>query len=80
MSELLIAKGKIADLENQYKQYEMKADSLLIQIRELLNPVYDFMDLELEKTLILVKEFRDLQLKARNCLDQIAKIKNTYNL
>lgn len=80
MSELLIAKGKLADLNNQYRQYELKADALLVQLRELLNPFYEFMDLELERVLLLTKEFRDLQLKARESLACIDKIKRTYNL
>lgn len=80
MNELLVAKGRITELEEQYKQYELKANALMIQIRELLNPIYEFLDLQLDVILLLVKEFRDLQLKARECLEQIDRIKKTYNL
>ncbi|MEG8946612.1 hypothetical protein [Rosettibacter firmus] len=79
-NELLIAKGRLSELNERYKEYEMKADSLLIQIRELLNPFSDFLELDLEKVLMLVKEFRQLQLKARECSDKIYKIKETYNI
>ncbi|MFZ5986917.1 MAG: hypothetical protein ACOYWZ_07320 [Bacillota bacterium] len=79
-NELLIAKGRLAELQERYNQFEMKADSLLIQIRELLDPFSEFMDLDLERVLLLVKEFRSLQLNARECQDMIDKIKSTYNL
>ncbi|MEJ5352447.1 MAG: hypothetical protein WHS65_12735 [Melioribacteraceae bacterium] len=79
-NELLIAKGKLSDLQQQYEQMEMKAESMLIQLRELLNPFSEFLDLELDKILLMVKEFRDLQLKAREISNQIIKIKETYNL
>lgn len=79
-NELLIAKGKLAELETQYQNFELKAESLLIQIRELLNPFSEFVDLELDRVLLMAQEFRDLQLKARYCLQSISKIKDTYNL
>lgn len=79
-NELLIAKGKLSDLKQQYDTYEMKAEAMLIQLRELLNPYADFLDLELEKVLIMVKDFREIQLKAREISNQIIKIKEIYNL
>lgn len=79
-NELLLAKGKLADLEEQFNEFEMKAESLLIQIRELLNPFSEFLDLDINKILILVKEFRSLQLNARECSNMINRIKSTYNL
>lgn len=79
-NELLIAKGRYAELNERYKEIEMKAESLLIQLREILNPFSDFLDIDLEKALLLAKEFRSLQLNARECLKQINKIKQTYNL
>lgn len=80
MSELLIAKGKLADLQKQYDEIDMKAESMFIQIRELLSPHTEFIELQLDKILILVKEFRDMQINARNLLHQINKIKSVYNL
>lgn len=79
-NELLIAKGQLAELKERYNEFEMKANYLMIQIRELLNPLKDFVDLELDKALLLVKEFRQLQLNARECLSMIDRIKQTYNL
>jgi hypothetical protein len=79
-NELLIAKGKLSDLKQQYDTYEMKAEAMLIQLRELLNPYADFLDLELEKVLIMVKDFREIQVKAREISKQIIKIKEIYNL
>lgn len=79
-NELLIAKGRLAELNERYKEFEMKAESLLIQLRELLNPFSEFLDIDLEKALLLTKEFRSLQLNARECLAQIDRIKETYNL
>jgi hypothetical protein len=79
-NELLLARGKIAELENHYKEFEMKAESLLIQLREILNPFSEFLDMDIERALVLVKEFRTLQLNARECQAMICKIKETYNL
>ena len=79
-NELLIAKGRLAEQEERCGQIEMKAESLLIQLREILNPYSKFIDLELEKALLLVKEFRELQLKARDSYNQINQIKQNYNL
>lgn len=79
-NELLIAKGKLSDLKQQYHTYEIKAEAMLIQLRELLNPYADFLDLELEKVLIMVKDFREIQLKAREISNQIIKIEEMYNL
>jgi len=79
-NELLIAKGKLSDLKQQYDTYEMKAEAMLIQLRELLNPYADFLDLELEKVLVMVKDFREIQLKAREISNQIIKIKEIYNI
>ncbi|MEP0860576.1 MAG: hypothetical protein HRF52_03960 [Ignavibacterium sp.] len=79
-NELLIAKGRLAELNERYKEFEMKAESLLIQLREILNPFSEFLDIDLEKALLLTKEFRSLQLNARECLAQIDRIKETYNL
>lgn len=79
-NELLIAKGRLSQLNEQYKEFNMKAESLLIQLRELLNPYSEFLELDLEKVLLLAKEFRLLQLNARDCQQMIHKIKTTYNL
>lgn len=79
-NELLIAKGRFAELNERYKEFEMKAESLLIQLREILNPFSEFLDIDLEKALLITKEFRSLQLNARECLAQIDRIKETYNL
>lgn len=79
-NELLLAKGRLAELQERYNEFEMKADSLLIQIRELLDPFSKFLDLDLGKALLMIKEFRTLQLNARECQDMIDKIKSTYNL
>lgn len=79
-NELLIAKGRLAELNESYNHLETRAEALLIQIRELLSPFSQFLDLDLEKVLLLAKEFRSLQLNARECLHMINKIKSTYNL
>lgn len=79
-NELLIAKARFAELNERYKEFEMKAESLLIQLREILNPFSEFLDIDLEKVLLLAKEFRTLQLNARECQTMIEKIKDTYNL
>jgi len=79
-NEIYIAKGRIADLKKQFEDYELRAESLRIQIRELLNPYDSFVDLQLDTILLLVREFRDLQLKARECFNQIERIKREYNL
>ncbi|AFH47801.1 Hypothetical protein IALB_0087 [Ignavibacterium album JCM 16511] len=79
-NELLIAKGRLSELNERYKEFEMKAESLLIQLREILNPLSDFLELDLERVLMMAKEFRVLQLNARECLFQIDRLKETYNL
>ncbi|QKJ99920.1 MAG: hypothetical protein HND40_10290 [Ignavibacteriota bacterium] len=79
-NELLIAKGRFAELNERYREFEMKAESLLIQLRELLNPFSDFLDLDFDRILLMAKEFRQLQLNARECLVQIERLKETYNL
>lgn len=79
-NELLIAKGRYAELNERYKEYEMKAESLLIQLREILDPFSEFLDIDIDKALILAREFRQLQLNVRECLVQIDKLKKTYNL
>lgn len=79
-NELLIAKGRLSELNERYKEFEMKAESLLIQLREILNPFSDFLDIDLERALMMVKEFRQLQLNARECLGQMERLKETYNL
>jgi hypothetical protein len=78
--ELLKAKGRLADLEKQYETINMKAEAYLIQIRELLDPFSEFLDLELEKTFVMVKDFRDLQIQARDITAKIAKIKDDWGL
>lgn len=80
MSELLIAKGKLVELEKQLKEIEIKSEFLFIRIRELLSPYYEFKEMEIDKILLLIKEFRQLQINYRNILLQIDKIKSTYNL
>lgn len=79
-NELLMAKGRLAELNERYKEFEMKAESLYIQLREILNPFLDFLALDLEKTLLIAKEFRQLQINARECLAHIDKLKRIYNL
>ncbi len=78
--ELLKAKGRLADLERQYDTINRKADAYLIQIRELLDPFSEFLDLELETTFIMVKDFRDLQIQARDISKKISKIKEDWGL
>lgn len=78
--ELLKAKGRLADLEKQYDTINRKAEAYLIQIRELLDPFSEFLDLELETTFIMVKDFRDLQIQARDILKKISKIKEDWGL
>lgn len=79
-NELLIAKGKVAELNQQYKDFELKAESLLIQLREILNPFSEFLDMDIERAMLLVREFRALQLNARDCQSALEKVKETYNL
>lgn len=79
-NEIYIAKGKLAELQKSYELIEMKADALLIQIRELLNPTVEFLDFNLDLAIELVKEFRSLQLQARNIREKINIIKENYNL
>jgi len=79
-NETYIAKGKLAELQKSYELIEMKADALLIQIRELLNPTVEFLDFNLDLAIELVKEFRSLQLQARNIQEKINTIKENYNL
>lgn len=79
-NELLIAKGRLAEQEELSRQLEMKAESILIQLREILNPYSKFLNLELERALLLIKEFRELQLKARDSDNMIKQIKQNYNL
>jgi hypothetical protein len=79
-NELLIAKGKLADLKKQYEDLERKADSLLIVIRELLSPATEFLDFRIDTILDMVKDFREMQMRARKIKDEIEKIKNVYNL
>jgi len=79
-NEFYIAKGQLAELEREYKDINRRCESLLIQIREELNPIKELFDFDLEKVLDLVKEFRRLQLEARDIQTKIYKIKETYNL
>jgi hypothetical protein len=79
-NEFYIAKGQLAELEREYKDINRRCESLLIQIREELNPIKELFDFDLEKVLDLVKEFRRLQLEARDIQNKIYKIKETYNL
>ena len=65
-NEFYIAKGQLAELEREYKDINRRCESLLIQIREELNPIKELFDFDLEKVLDLVKEFRRLQLEARD--------------
>jgi hypothetical protein len=79
-NEFYIAKGQLAELEREYKDINRRCESLLIQIREELNPIKELFDFDLEKVLDLVKEFRRLQLEARDIQTKIEKIKMIYNL
>jgi uncharacterized coiled-coil DUF342 family protein len=79
-NEFYIAKGQLVELEREYKDINRRCESLLIQIREELNPIKELFDFDLEKVLELVKEFRRLQLEARDIQTKIDKIKETYNL
>jgi len=80
MSELLMAKGKLAETKKQLSEIEVRAESLFVQIRELLSPYKEFLSIETEKILLLIKEFRKLQIEARTCGETIAKIEDNYNL
>jgi len=80
MNELYIAKGKLADLQKSYELIEKRADALLIQIREQLNPISDLLEFDIDLILEMVKEFRLLQLQAREINDKINIIKENYNL
>lgn len=79
-NEVYIAKGNLAELNKRYSEIELRADSLLIQIRELLNPINEFLDYNLDLALALVKDFRALQIEARQIQHKIMKIKDSYNL
>lgn len=80
MSELLMAKGKLADLKQQLEEVETKAESLFLQLRELLSPYKEFLAIETNKIMTLVKVFRELQMTARQITESLEKIKDTYNL
>jgi hypothetical protein len=79
-NEIYIAKGKLTELQDTLNNIEIRADSLLIQIRELLNPANDFFEFDTDLILELVKLFRELQLQAREIQEKIRKIKLSYNL
>jgi|GEM_PF-1646069 len=79
-NEILIMKGRLADLEKQEGEIQMKAESYLIQIRELLDPYAEFLDLELTKAFLLVKDFRELQIEAREINTKIKQLKENLGL
>ena len=79
-NEFLMAKGRLADCRNQIQNAELRAESYMISLRELLDPYRDFCSLELEKVLMLAKDFRDLQLRTRELLSLQEKIKDDFGL
>jgi len=79
-NELLMAKGRLADCEKQISDAELKAENYMIALRELLDPYRDFADLELEKALLLLKDFRGLQLEVRELRTLGCRLKRDYNL
>lgn len=77
-NEILIMKGRIAALEQEYDQLEMQADAYMTICRELLDPYKDFLELDLEKAMAMIAKFREAQLAAINKKEMINKIKSDY--
>ncbi len=78
-NEILIAKGRIAALEQEYDQLEMEADAFMTICRELLDPYKDFLELDLEKAMAMIAKFREAQLAAISKKEMINKIKSDYS-
>lgn len=79
-NELLMAKGRLADMEKQIEECELKAENYMITIRELLDPYKNFCDLQLDTVLLLTQDFRALQLRARELKVLREKLKDNFNL
>jgi len=74
-NERLIFKGQLAELQQRYDQIELKAENLFILIREKLNPIVEFEQIETDNLLTMIQEFRALQLEARDIDKKITTLK-----
>lgn len=77
-NETYIAKGRLAALEQEYEQLELQADAYMMICRELLDPYKDFLELDLEKAMAMIANFRQTQLAAIEIKEVINKIKSDY--
>jgi hypothetical protein len=77
--ERLKMKGRLADLQKQIRDTEKRAETFFIMIREILDPLKEFLDLDLERAQLLISDFRALQLKCRELRDEAAKVDNLLN-
>jgi hypothetical protein len=80
LNEILILKGQLSDLKKQREECEIKAENYLISIRELLSPLNEFLELELDKVFLLAKDFRALQVKARDIQTKINRIEKDLGI
>lgn len=75
MNERLILKGRLVDINKRLKEIELKADAYISVIREIIDPYGgDFTDFDMEKFMVLAKEFYELYKEAKALKEQKAKL------
>jgi hypothetical protein len=71
--ERLVNMGRKAEAVKRFGEIENRASALLIMIREQLDPTFELNQFNLENTMSLLKELRQLQLEAREIDEKIAE-------
>ena len=75
MSEILKYKGRLAELETEKLELELRLSSLRDTIRDNLDPFADIMELKGDRVAANGMEFATKQILYKTTLDKIAAIK-----
>ena len=74
--ERLMLQGRLAEAKKRLREMGLKADSYIIVLREIFDPLEsDFTKLELERAKAVLKDFIKLQRQARGLKEEIRKLR-----
>ncbi|NTU41677.1 MAG: hypothetical protein HGA78_01215 [Nitrospirales bacterium] len=79
-NEVLLCKARISEREKSREEMEMRADSYTRMIRDIIDPFSgDFVNMDLTRAELLIKDFRALQEERKKLDDEIRKLRRELN-
>ena len=80
-NEILLNKARLAEMKKRFQDMEDRAESYITIIREIIDPYGgEFTELDMDKAIVMVVDFRILWVEARKLKGEIAKLEKSLGV